>query len=359
MISTFGVSSWKKTAVKSEWMVIPVIVVCSFIYGVLQAVALGLGMSTFIFVAHFYRSGVVKFVSSGLRVHSTTERTQEDAEWLDLNGDLIQLLVLQSYIFFGNASSCLTYVDSMFNDPPESDFPPCPKPKYLIIDMSLVSSMDTSAVDVFATIIQRCYNEKCQVYISGLSSRLKNILKLGGVSPVREKKGSPFSVLRYPPSMEAALSKAEDGILKTENLVEETERIRTMSRSRVKTSESGFLYALRQIDIQHGLGVASTLHKLEKFTEVVELKAGESLFHYPDGTYQERSNICGLYFIEYGQMVSELGMYTYVDMNCGLDSFDFLNNFTESRAQCEPKYNSRESCILGQKSKLHGANDPK
>ena len=207
----------------------------------------------------------------------------------------------------------------MFNDPPESEFPPCPKPKYLIIDMSLVSSMDTSAVDIFATIIQRCYSEKCQVYISGLSSRLKNILKLGGVSPVREKNGSPFSVLRYPPSMEAALYKAEDGILKTENLVEETERIRTMSRSRVKTSESGFLYALRQIDVQHGLGVASTLNKLEKFTEVVELKAGESLFHHPDGTCQERSIRCGLYFIEYGQMVSELDMHAFADLNCALD----------------------------------------
>jgi hypothetical protein len=107
--------------------------------------------------------------------------------------------------------------------------------------------------------------------------------------------------------MEAALSKAEDGILKTETLAEETERIRTMSRSRVQTSESGFLYALRQIDLQHGLGVASTLKNLEGFTEVVELKAGESLFHNPDGTCQERSNICGLYFIEYGQMVSKYG----------------------------------------------------
>lgn len=304
MISTFGVSSWKKTLVKTEWMVIPVIVVCSFIYGVLQSVALGLAMSTFIFVGNFYRSGVVKFVASGLTVHSTTERTQEDAEWLDLHGDLIQLLVLQSYIFFGNANSCLAYVESMFNESSDTLILPTPKPKYLIIDMSLVSSMDTSSVDVFSSIIKRCHREKCQIYISGLSSRLKHILKLSGVSPSCDKKTSPYSSLRYPPSLEAALSKAEDGILRTENLVEETERIRTMSRSRFNTGESGFLYALRQIDIQHGLGVESTLKRLEKYTQVIELKAGESLYHNPDGTPQDRSHVGGLYFIEYGQMVS-------------------------------------------------------
>jgi len=54
---------------------------------------------------------------------------------------------------------------------------------------------------------------------------------------------------------------------------------------------------------QHDLNVTSTLTDLEPYTKVVELKAGESLFHYADGTLDETRER-GLYFIEHGMMVS-------------------------------------------------------
>jgi hypothetical protein len=99
MIEAWFIASYKKTVVKSEWAVTPVIVVCTFLVGSLQSVALGLALSTFIFVGTLNKHGVVKFIATGLSVHSITERSAEDAAWLDQNGDLIQLLVLQSYIF--------------------------------------------------------------------------------------------------------------------------------------------------------------------------------------------------------------------------------------------------------------------
>jgi hypothetical protein len=46
-----------------------------------------------------------------------------------------------------------------------------------------------------------------------------------------------------------------------------------------------------------------TLADLETYTEVVELKAGESLFHTSDGSLNEYRNR-GLYFIEHGMLVS-------------------------------------------------------
>ena len=70
--------------------------------------------------------------------------------WLDKNGDLIQVLVLQSYLFFGNATSVLNYVSSMFEESDaednESDLPPLPK--VVLLDFSLVPGIDGSAVDV-------------------------------------------------------------------------------------------------------------------------------------------------------------------------------------------------------------------
>ena len=117
----------------------PIIVVMAFVVGLLNAVFLGVGMSTFIFVAAFFRSGVVKYVANGISVRSTIERPPNAADWLDKNGELIQILVLQNYLFFGNSSSILAYISSMFEEPaPDVDpiFVP-PIPKVLILDLTL------------------------------------------------------------------------------------------------------------------------------------------------------------------------------------------------------------------------------
>lgn len=253
MIETWFIDSYKKTLVKSEWIVTPIIVVATFLVGSLQSVALGLAISTFLFVGTLNRSGVVKFISNGLAVHSITERNSDDAAWLDQNGDLIQLLVLQSYIFFGNANSCLSYVNSMFEEPPDEvlqnlTFPLPPVPKFLIIDMTMVVGMDTSSVDVFGEIVQLCFKKNCKVFMTGLQPSLKENLSLGGVKPSFDMK-SANSALRFPPDIESALCKAEDALLKSHAQLEQQEIRR--SRMRIDSSAGdGFLYALSEIDKQ-------------------------------------------------------------------------------------------------------------
>ena len=120
-----------------EWLVVPVIVVFAFGIGLLQAVLLGIAISTFLFVAAFFRSGVVKFAATGLTVRSTIERPVSSAHWLDTNGDQIQIVILQNYLFFGNASSILEYIASMFenHEMEEDELPPLPK--FVILDMAL------------------------------------------------------------------------------------------------------------------------------------------------------------------------------------------------------------------------------
>ena len=91
MIYTWFYKSYFKTKDKSEWMVVPMIVVCAFTVGLLSAVFLGIAFSTFLFVAAFFRSGVVKYVADGIAIQSTIERTFKSSEWLNENGDLIQV----------------------------------------------------------------------------------------------------------------------------------------------------------------------------------------------------------------------------------------------------------------------------
>jgi MFS superfamily sulfate permease-like transporter len=70
---------------------------------------------------------------------------------------MIQILVLQNYLFFGNATSVLKYISSMFDDVDVIDdalLPP--KPRYVVLDMSIVSGLDVSAVDCFADVTSLC-----------------------------------------------------------------------------------------------------------------------------------------------------------------------------------------------------------
>jgi MFS superfamily sulfate permease-like transporter len=79
MIEWF-VKPYRRSTDKAEWLVVPSIIIFAFSVGLLPAVALGVALSTFFFVAAFYRSGVVKFIANGLTVHSTIGRNVFDGE---------------------------------------------------------------------------------------------------------------------------------------------------------------------------------------------------------------------------------------------------------------------------------------
>lgn len=187
--------------------------------------------------------------NSGLMIRSNVERTNPNASWLDQHGDYIQILVLQNYLFFGNASSCLHYIQSMFEDPPDSDFPLPPIPKYLIIDFRLVTGMDASAVDVLADTFTLCQSSKCKLFFSGLSPNLRSVLSNGGLKPITL---SSDRTLKFYSDLETALGKSEDGLLREVRKVEVMESQETVRRKqRVGYEErSGFRSALDQIDDQ-------------------------------------------------------------------------------------------------------------
>eukprot|EP00551_Chaetoceros_affinis_P009095 CAMPEP_0203679028 /NCGR_PEP_ID=MMETSP0090-20130426/34041_1 /ASSEMBLY_ACC=CAM_ASM_001088 /TAXON_ID=426623 /ORGANISM="Chaetoceros affinis, Strain CCMP159" /LENGTH=703 /DNA_ID=CAMNT_0050546511 /DNA_START=230 /DNA_END=2341 /DNA_ORIENTATION=- len=290
MIQDWFLKSYSKIKEKNEWTVVPLIVILSFTVGPLPSVFIGIAISTFIFVGAFYRSGVVKYIANGLTVHSCTERSPSDTQWLDLHGDLIQLVVLQNYIFFGNAYSCFNYIQSMFEEPAPDDlknvdFPLPPVPKYLIIDFTMVTGIDASAVDVFADIIALCKDNRCKVLFCGLRKELLSILKCGGVKPSRKNKSSTLFIL---PNMDTALRKAENSLIM--NVLKDEEKETRRARIMTVNSDDGFLYALQQIDSQHHMSVASKLIELAPYTELVNLQQGESL--------DEQGS--GLFFIEHG-----------------------------------------------------------
>jgi len=257
MMVTFFFKSYQKTSDKMEWLVVPVIIIAAFLVGLLNAVFIGIAASTVLFVAAFFRTGVVKFMASGLTVRSTIERPFLSGDWLDRNGDMIQILVLQNYLFFGNASSILAYITTMFEeremdsfDFGDVDFEIPPMPKFVILDFTLVTGMDTSTVDVVAGIIQLCKSHACKVFLAGLSPRMRTTLSLGGVKPGTGERSQ--RLLRFFGDLDSALGKAEDMLLRESDIykpdVLNESRRRMLSEGDM--NNSGFGFALRHIDEQ-------------------------------------------------------------------------------------------------------------
>lgn len=247
MMSTWFVKSFNNTKQKWEWMVTPLIVVLTFVVGMLNAIFLGVALSTFIFVASFYRSGVVKYLANGLTLRSIVERGHREAAWLDENGDLIQILVLQNYLFFGNAQSLLSYVTTMFDESNGTDLIPLPPtPLYIIMDFTIVTGMDTSAVDLLRETITLCKSNRCQLFLSGMSPTLRSNLVYAGIKP----DGKTFF---FQPDLETSIGKAEDGLLtKVFHVVQQDEQdagVRRRARA-MSIFDNGFLYALKKIDEQ-------------------------------------------------------------------------------------------------------------
>ena len=293
MISNWFVRSYFKTKEKVEWLVVPLIVLLAFLVGLLQAVFLGIAMSTFLFVGTFFRSGVVKYMATGLNIRSTIERPPNVARWLDRNADQLQILVLQNYLFFGNASSILSYITTMFEEPdPDVDpmfVPPCPK--IIILDLTLVTGMDTSAVDAFSDILAVCSNHDCKLFLSGVSKSLRQVMSLCGIEPENIPDRSQRK-LRFFGDLDGAIGKAEDYLIKTAPFEVDSTADAGPARA------GGFRHALSQIDEQHLTSFADDLCDLEEYSTVVDMETGDLL--YDDPTLER-----GLFFIEYGIMKIE------------------------------------------------------
>lgn len=118
-----------------------------------------------------------------------------------------------------------------------------PSPLFIIIDFTIVSGIDTSAIDLLRETIILCKDNHCRLFLSGMSQSLRSSLIYAGVKP-----DATFS---FQPDLEAALGKAEDGILDSVfHVVEQTEHsvgLRRRERA-LSNGDLGFRYALDKID---------------------------------------------------------------------------------------------------------------
>ena len=105
--------------------------------------------------------------------HSTVDRLPMERRVLHEWGGEITILRLQGYLFFGTANVLLDRVRARLND---QNLPPL---RFLILDFSRVSGLDSSAVASFARICQLTEAGEVALVLTQLSADMKAQLEKG------------------------------------------------------------------------------------------------------------------------------------------------------------------------------------
>ena len=157
---------------------------------------------------------------------------------------------------FNDVATTLVAIDD--TDSRRMSFSRLPMLKFLIVDMSLITGMNTSTVGILADIKELYVQNICQLYLCGLSPRIRASLALGGAKPESDMRSERSFRFSHDLDIDSTLGKAED--LLTSDMEEMGDTVHNGGRSRFMGSDgpgdNKFRFALKEIDEQHGQALA-------------------------------------------------------------------------------------------------------
>jgi SulP family sulfate permease len=137
LILEWLVRPWHRLSAMDNALVIaiPVLVVQ---FGYLEAAGFGVVASCIIFVVKYSRLRVIKHDLTRREYSSRLERSPEHSAFLKQNGDLIHIMWIQGYLFFGPANRLLEGGSSRISGAEGRSI------RLLILDLSDVTGVDSS-----------------------------------------------------------------------------------------------------------------------------------------------------------------------------------------------------------------------
>ncbi len=147
----------------SDYLIVILILIAIGLFGFLQGLILGLILSVVIFVVKYSRIDLVKNELSGAIYQSRVERSPLLKKLLVMNGEQLCIYKLQGYIFFGTANILLERIRARMTNPDLQ------KLRFLLLDFSLVTGMDSSAMNSIKKMSQLSENSRITVIFTQLS----------------------------------------------------------------------------------------------------------------------------------------------------------------------------------------------
>ncbi len=158
-----------------EWLVVLAIPLGMIAFGFIGGMALGLGLSIVTFVYNYARLSVIRVNASLRERKSSIDRPPAENSLIELEGEQVQVLELQEFLFFGTAEQVVEAIRGRLQDRTRLSL------RFVVIDFRRVSGMDAAAAATFAKIRNLLAGSDVQLILSSLSPDIHQALVRNGI----------------------------------------------------------------------------------------------------------------------------------------------------------------------------------
>jgi SulP family sulfate permease len=180
-----------------EYGVVLVILAAVIARGFLPGVVLGLVLAGVLFAVNYGRIELVREVPFGETYHSNVDRPPAERAALRTRGDLVQILRVNGFVFFGSANGLLERIRKRVETAPL---------RFLVIDLRRVTGVDSSAAVAFVKVTHLGEAYGFELVFTGASELVRKQLSQGGVV---QSEG----IVRFEPDLDRGLQRCEEGLL--------------------------------------------------------------------------------------------------------------------------------------------------
>jgi SulP family sulfate permease len=165
--------SWFRLT-RSDYAVIILILAVVAGFGYLQGVVVGTLACVILFLVNYSKVKVVKHAMTGTHQQSNVDRPGRHSHFLQEHGDRLNILKLQSFIFFGTANGLLEQVRARVA---QAELEPL---DFMVLDFKAVTGIDSSSVLSFVKMTQLAEKNKFTLIFTEPSADIVRLLKMEG-----------------------------------------------------------------------------------------------------------------------------------------------------------------------------------
>ena len=180
-----------------EYGVVLVILATIIATTFLEGVVLGLVLAVVLFAVSYGRGELVREVALGETFHSNVDRPAAERAVLREEGQLVQILRVNGFMFFGSANGLLERIRKRLERGPL---------RFLVIDFRRATGVDSSAAASFVKTIHLGEAHGFELVFAGASDTMREQLARGGVEGIEGR-------VWFEPDLDRALQRCEDGLL--------------------------------------------------------------------------------------------------------------------------------------------------
>ncbi|SLN20872.1 Bicarbonate transporter BicA [Roseovarius gaetbuli] len=219
--------------VTMDWLIVVGIVAVTIGFGILPAVAVGLGLAVLGFTFGYMRLPVIRQSFDARSHRSTLDRNAAANVYLAENGAAVRVLQLQGALFFGSVEQL---IDTLRHTPVAHQ-----SPRAVILDFSAVNTFDSSACAALEKLGNLMQTQNIATHLTGMSPALLAVFTRWGLPISETAEDVTPGGFRLWPSLDAALEACETALLAALDAPGETsdfaELLRQMGRDHPRLSD--------------------------------------------------------------------------------------------------------------------------